>query len=282
VAGGQRGLVSRRQLEQAGLETNAIDRRAANGTLHRLHRGVYVVGHEALAPLARETAALLACGEGAAISHLSAAAIWAMVPPEAAGGDVHVTVVGRRPRTRAGVRVHAAGQLDVRRRHGIALTSPAQTLLDLAADRSPHLEQAFVEAHGQRLLRSRELDEFIKRAKARAGIAAPHGLIDAYASGYTRSRAERAMRKPGPGGRVAPAGGQPSAAPLHGRLRVAGRAADRRGRRLRLARPPPVENDRRRDAAHVAAGYRVIRVTWHQLIETPLAVVATIAGALAA
>ena len=40
------------------------------------------------------------------------------------------------------------------------------------------------------------------------------------------------------------------------------------------------ERDRRRDQAHIAAGYTVIRVTWRQLTEAPLMVVAAIARAL--
>ncbi len=40
------------------------------------------------------------------------------------------------------------------------------------------------------------------------------------------------------------------------------------------------ERDRKRDAALLALGYRVIRVTWRQITEEPLAVVATLAQAL--
>jgi very-short-patch-repair endonuclease len=42
------------------------------------------------------------------------------------------------------------------------------------------------------------------------------------------------------------------------------------------------ERDRERDAALVAAGFRVIRVTWRQLVDQPLVVVARIASALVA
>jgi very-short-patch-repair endonuclease len=283
LATAQNGLVTRAQLTETGLSPAAIGRRATNGTLHRFHRGVYLVGHEALAPLARETAALLACGEGAALSHISAAAVWSIVPGALAAGDVQVTAVGRKLRSRPGLRIHRAAQLEVRHRHGIRLTSPAQTLLDLAADRSNQLEQAFVEAHGQRLLRAGELSAFTRRAEGRAGVPALRGLIEAYATGYTRSRAEQAMRQ------LARRAGfpQPSVnTHLHGYL-VDFLWADERlivevdsfgfhGHRRAF------ETDRKRDATLVAAGYRVIRVTWRQLTQEPFSVVAVLARALAA
>jgi hypothetical protein len=75
VATAQSGSITKQQLLRAGLESNAVDRRAESGALHRVHRGVYLVGHQALAPLARETAALPACGAGAVISHSSAAVV---------------------------------------------------------------------------------------------------------------------------------------------------------------------------------------------------------------
>jgi very-short-patch-repair endonuclease len=282
MATAQNGVITRQQLERAGLDTNAIDRRATNGTLHRLYQGVYVVGHEALAPLARETAALLACGENAAISHISAAAVWSMVRPEAAGSEVHVTVIARKLRSRPGLCVHRAARLDVRHRGSILLTSPAQTLLDMAADRDRHLEPAFVEAHGHRLLRSGELRAFIERAEGRPGVRALRSFIEAYATGYTRSRAEQAMR------RLARAAGLPQ--PTVNVFRE-GFLVDFLWAKEQLilevdsfgfhGHRRAFENDRKRDAAHVAAGYRVIRVTWHQLTKEPLAVAATLARALA-
>jgi predicted transcriptional regulator of viral defense system len=76
VASRQHGVVSHRQLVEAGISPRAIEGRVRSGRLHRLHRGVYAVGHVANAPLAVAAAALLACGQGAILSHRSAAAAW--------------------------------------------------------------------------------------------------------------------------------------------------------------------------------------------------------------
>jgi predicted transcriptional regulator of viral defense system len=71
----QHGVVARAQLLEIGLGGAAIDKRAARGRLHRLHRGVYAVGHPVLTARGRWMAAVLACGPGAVLSHLSAAAL---------------------------------------------------------------------------------------------------------------------------------------------------------------------------------------------------------------
>jgi predicted transcriptional regulator of viral defense system len=57
-----------------GLSPTAIKRRVADGRLKRIHRGVYAVG-----PLDRRghwMASVLACGEGALLSHRDAAMLW--------------------------------------------------------------------------------------------------------------------------------------------------------------------------------------------------------------
>jgi len=112
----------------------AIERRLATGRLHPIHRGVYLVGHPVPPRYAAEMAALMACGEPAVLSHFSAAALWEL-HSHPAGIDVCVTVPPRRRIERPGIEVHrvALASSDVRRRHGLWLTSPPRTVLDLAA-----------------------------------------------------------------------------------------------------------------------------------------------------
>jgi hypothetical protein len=58
----QHGVVTTRQLQSAGLGRAGISRRAKAGRLHRLHKGVYAVGHRPQSIESRWMAAILACG----------------------------------------------------------------------------------------------------------------------------------------------------------------------------------------------------------------------------
>ena len=97
LADRQYGVVSRRQLTGAGIAARAIDRRIAAGRLFILHRGVYAVGHRAPWREARWLAAVLSCGEGAVLSHRSAAALWRIADDEAAHADVTAAADRRAP-----------------------------------------------------------------------------------------------------------------------------------------------------------------------------------------
>jgi very-short-patch-repair endonuclease len=90
IAGRQHGVITLEQLEGAGVTREAAYKRARRGRLHRLHRGVYAVGHRAPTHRQRWMAAVLACGEGAVLSHHSAAALWKLLKP--LEGPVHVSV----------------------------------------------------------------------------------------------------------------------------------------------------------------------------------------------
>jgi predicted transcriptional regulator of viral defense system len=123
----QQGAITHAQLIAAGVSAAAIKHAAKTGLLHRKHRGVYIVGHLALAPRANEVAALLACGSGALVSHWSAAHLWGLV--DAAPAEVDVTLVGRRCRLREGIRLHTVAEIDrseLRQRDGLPVTSPRE------------------------------------------------------------------------------------------------------------------------------------------------------------
>lgn len=145
IAGKQHGVVTIDQLHRCGLGRRAIEHRAAGGLLHRVHRGVYAVGHTALPPEARWMAAVLALGGGprqggavlehwgAAVSHRSALELWNLVPVGQAPADVIVAGYGGRAR-REGIRVHRSlslGPGDVTLHHGIPVTTPKRTIADL-------------------------------------------------------------------------------------------------------------------------------------------------------
>jgi very-short-patch-repair endonuclease len=134
LAGRQYGVVARDQLRALGLGETGIAERLRTARLLRLHRGVYAVGHLELRRQGHWLAAVLACGEGAVLSHASAAALWNIRGSAATVVDVTVpTRAGRGRRT--GMRVHRTARLtgdEVTVHEGIPVTSVARTLLDLA------------------------------------------------------------------------------------------------------------------------------------------------------
>jgi very-short-patch-repair endonuclease/predicted transcriptional regulator of viral defense system len=276
----QHGHVTRAQALGAGVGAGAFDGRVKRGYLLREHRGVYRVGHRAPLDFDREMGAVLAAGTRAVAGHLSAAYLWALASrPE---GDVHVTGSGRH--SRRGIRLHRSPltRADVTRVHDVPVTRPARTLLDMA-HRSPALalERAVADAFRRRLVSRRELE--IELARRRPGSAAIRAVL-ALERGpaLTRSEAERRLLA------LIRAAGLP--APEHN-VRILGSEVDMAWREERLvvevdgfrfhSARDAFERDRLRDARLVAAGFRVLRVTWRRLTAAPYAVVADLAQALA-
>jgi very-short-patch-repair endonuclease len=138
IAARQHGVISLTQLRYAGLTRRAIGRRVASGKLYRIHRGVYAVGHPGLSREGRWMAAVVACGDGAVLSHRSAAALFGFAPKPRGRWDEltpEVTVPGDGGRARrAGIVLHRSSTLlpsQTTRRAGIPVTKPARTLADL-------------------------------------------------------------------------------------------------------------------------------------------------------
>jgi predicted transcriptional regulator of viral defense system len=141
IASRQHGIVTRAQLAAIGIDKSGITRRIDAGRLHRLHRGVYAVGHRSLSWRGRWLAAVLAAGDGAVLSHSSAAALWQYLRP--VPGPVHVTVAAAvRRSSRPGLAIHRSRTLsrtDITHRHGIAVTNPWRTISDVRDELTPYL-----------------------------------------------------------------------------------------------------------------------------------------------
>ncbi|HEY1853278.1 MAG TPA: type IV toxin-antitoxin system AbiEi family antitoxin domain-containing protein [Solirubrobacterales bacterium] len=141
IATRQHGVVTTAQLGAAGLDRSAVARRLRAGRLHCLHRGVYAVGHASLSDKGQWMAAVLACGEGAVLSHLGAAALWGFLRP--AKGPVDVSLPSRSSqRRKGGIRIHRPRRLAVRdltRRSEIPVTTPQRTIDDLRRTAPGHL-----------------------------------------------------------------------------------------------------------------------------------------------
>jgi very-short-patch-repair endonuclease len=134
--------VSAAQLGTLGLSREAVRKRVRAGRLHRVHRGVYAVGHRSPNEWQRFMAAVLACGKGAALSHQSAAYLWGFLKPE--GSPVHVTSPSTAGKARrVGIVLHRSPSLkeegEVTRRERIPVTAPRRTIEDLEGVLPPYL-----------------------------------------------------------------------------------------------------------------------------------------------
>jgi very-short-patch-repair endonuclease/predicted transcriptional regulator of viral defense system len=273
------GVLTARALLEAGLSHDGIAHRVAHGWLIRRYHGVFLVGPVA-GTLAEEMAAVQAIGEDSGLSHDAAGALWRIRATVA--GPIDVSVAGRHARSRAGIRVHNVRTLELTTHRGIPVTTPARTLLDLAATvGADDLARAVEQARVLRLTSDTDLRALLAAHPRAAGTRALRRVLDVDPR-MTRSEAERLLLElirraglPQPETNVRVLGREVDALWRKGRLIVEVDGFDAHGTRMAF------ERDRRRDAELVAAGYRVIRITWRQLIGEPEAVLARLAGALA-
>lgn len=286
IAARQHGVVTRRQLIEEGISPGAVERRVTAGRLRPVHRGVYQVG-PLRAPRYREMAAVLACGRAARVSHRSASALWRILPvPTATGAPRPVDIILTAGcRKHPGIRIRRIRTLredETTTLDGIPLTTPTRTLYDLAGSVGRReLERAFAEALALRLTNRDRLRELLDRHAERRGARSLQELLEAGRPVLTRSEAEERFlglcRK------------APIPAP-QGNVEVMGHNVDFFWRAERLiaeidgyafhSSPASFEADRRRDAELMAAGYRVVRVTWRQIVSEPEAVLVHLAKAL--
>jgi very-short-patch-repair endonuclease len=269
-----------------GLNDSAVALRVRNGRLHRVHLGVYSVGHTALTLTGRFVAAVLACGARASLSFFGSAAYWEFMRWEER--LIEVTVVGTTARRVAGVRVHRARSLDERdvwHRGGLRVTSPARTLLDLAAVLPPAaLRRAARQAQAERRVNVHQLREILTRSNGHHGVAALRAIV-ADGPTPTRSDLEDALLD-----LLDDAGiERPEVNPplrLDGRRivpdylwrdrRIAIEADSRRWHDDPLTR----RNDADKQAILEAHDYRVLRITDHQITHHPQQTLTRVRGVL--
>jgi hypothetical protein len=286
VAGRQHGVITHQQLLEVGFSRAGIQRRLRAGRLHRLHRGIYAVGHKALPKLGRLMAAVLACGPDALLSHHSSSGLWALRMTRRRLIDV--TALRRNHAGRSGISVHLVDEIHPDDRavvHGIPVTSVARTLLDLAGVVNKEaLARAIEQAERLQLFDLRAIDAVIARSQGRRGVRAlRRALVDYREPPHlTRSELERRFLDlcrdagfPLPAMNVWVAGQEVDVMWEEERL-----AVELDGRSFHQTRAA-FERDRLRDAALQLAGYRVLRVTRRRLETEPAAVVAAIRALLA-
>lgn len=153
------------------------------GLLHRLHRGVYALGARSRAPEAKWAAALLAAGNGSALGRTAAASFYGQLPPR----EVTEVVAARQRRGDKTLNVYVAKRFEVIERRGLRVTSPAQTLLDLAATSWPIGRMTHDMAAGGLV----SLDVLRTFARNRRGEPGARALAKALDLPHTRSEWER-------------------------------------------------------------------------------------------
>jgi hypothetical protein len=287
LAQGQHGVVARGQLRALGLATGAINLRIANGRLHRLHRGVYAVGHLMLTDEGFWMAAVLAAGSGTVLSHHAAASLWGM--RRTASRVIDVTAPTQH-QARPGIRFHCSRLPvdEVTTKDGIAVTTVPRTLFDLAAVLSlDQLRRAVNEAEIRRLWDPLSLHDLLKRHPRRPGAGSVRAVLATPGAGITRNDIEeRFLGLLDRAGLPRPATNVP--------LRLGARFIEPdcmwRDERLIVELDgygthhtrAAYENDRARDRELTASGWRVMRVTWRQLDDEPEAVARDLRAFLAA
>ena len=196
IAVEQGGIVGRAQLLAAGVSHSAIGRAVRSSRLHRVHSGVYsVMAPELLTEDGRTTAALLAAGEGALLSHGTAAWRWRIIP---APPSVITLAVPRRRRV-GGLKLYVSGRYragDTVLNGRFRTTSVPRTLLDLAT-RYDHraLLRALAEAEFQHDLRPADVERTLRRGHP--GSANLRAALHEHAPGHgeMKSQLERRFRK---------------------------------------------------------------------------------------
>jgi hypothetical protein len=288
----QGGVISLDQLGEAGVSMRAASRGTASGNLHRVHRGIYAVGHRAVSRTALLRAALLACDEGAVISHGTAAAfhgLWDKAPLL-----IDITVPVEAGRKIDGIRCRRCRYpepKEVEIFNGVAVTTVARTLVDLAGMVGLiTLKKSVGRAAIHRKLDLQAVDIAIYNAKRRRGLKALELALVPYRSKDGKAPDMRSdfetlvlpelldagLARPGCNVPLRIGSEQLLVDFLWEKQRV---VVETDGRETHET-PDAFQGDRRRDQFLAAAGYRVVRVTWEQIHKERAAVLGRIRSAL--
>lgn len=288
VTAGQHGVAARRQLGAAGVGASALRRRLADGRLRRIHHGVYAVGPQPLTLHGRWMAATLACGDEAALSHVSAGAL--LDVRSTSSSLIHVTVPGlSRRRARGTIRIHTTRPFhpdDITIIDGIRVTSPERTLLDLASILPlTQLRRAYERAERLRILDHGKLRALLKRSNGRPGVGALRrtAAIDPEPGTRLRSELEAAFRD------LVESSDLPPYLPntvvagyeVDAYWPAAGLVVELQSRTWHTD-PEAFERDHAKRAALMAAGYTVLALTHEQVTRRRAETVHTLRRLLAA
>jgi hypothetical protein len=283
LAAQQQGVVDLRDLGSLGLGPRAVHHRVAAGKLHRLHPGVYAVGHPVISVDGRRLAAVRACGAGAVLSRRSAATAWGIlngdgrrfdvVAPGRSGGRSGSEMVDLR-------RTRRLDPADVTMLRGVPITTVGRTLLDLAGIVGPRvLQHAVHEAEVERVLDVDAVLATIERNPGRRGVRVLRAALGVSAPDPTNSTFVTAFLGlcvafglPRPKLSVHVDGGDrlyevdALFADEHVIVELDSRRVHSTARNF--------DSDRRRDSVLAAHGYQTLRYTWHRIRDEPAEIAA--------
>jgi very-short-patch-repair endonuclease len=299
LAARQHGVVSRRQLRELGVTDSSIAKAVATGRLHSTFRGVFGVGHPPSGQRSRMLAAVLACGDGAVVSHRTAAALLGLL--DRAPAVVEVIAPNEAGRGIDGIRRHhvppplgdEAGTCDA-----VPCTSPSRTLVDLAGTLGEHsLRRAVERAAVLQILDVPGAERAVAMTRRRGGPVLRTILNDWRATASGSDVPEPVP--PAPGRRRLRSGLEARLLTLIGAAGLPNPVCNRRveaegkgievdllwpdqrlvveadGRRFH-ENPLAFEGDRLRDRVLHLAGYRVVRFTHLQIEKEADEVISTI------
>ena len=286
----QHALVTLPQLQLHGLSKAAVAKRAKDGWLYRVHRGVYAVGRPDLTQHSRWMAAVLAYGPQAVLSHRSAAGLHGIRRDNRPNPDVTLPSSSVRPRP--GIEVHKSSTLeraDITTVAGIPCTTVARTLVDLG-DVVPRraVERAVDRAEALRVFDGKAVHEALARAGPRRGTGVLRAVLESYQEPtLTEEGIEEAMLAlcryaslPSPAVQAWITLGDGIAYKADFLWREPKLIAETDGRDVHTTRKA-FEHDRLRDQRLTLAGYTVVRFTWRQLKRDRCGVAETLRGLLA-
>src|SRR6201994_93966 len=268
----QHGVLTRQDLLGLGFSADAIKHRVATGRLHQISAGIYAVGRPELTPYGRWMAAVLSCGDGAMLSHRSAAELWGI--GREWEGRIDVSIRRHSKIRRRGIKVRARESLPERsvvRRFGIPVTNPTQTLIDLATELKPvRLERAVNQADVHDLVDPETLRRSLDAYVGMPGVKTLRTMLDRHTFRLSDSDLEIYFRP------LALAAGFPLPLtkqwvlgyevdfhfPEHGLI------VETDG--LRYHRTPAQQARMvKRDQTHTSHGFRVLRFTHWQIAYAP-------------
>lgn len=277
------GVVTRVGLRRTGVTPEEIKQRISHGSLIRVHRGVYRVGHLARSLEADYIAAVFACGRGALLCGRAAAHLFGLIKGQPPEPEVLAPESKRVPglRTRRSRRL-GSGDRTIWR--GIPVTTAAWTMVDLAAELEPEdLARACHEAGIRHGTTPRQVEVVLERRPNAPGAAKLRGVLRGDTQ-VTLSKLERMFLS-----RLHEAG-----LPLPETNRRAGG----RGKRVDCRWPArrltveldsyrfhssrhAWEQDRKREREAHARGDQFRRYTWRDVAEDPSAMLGELRGLLA-